>query len=83
MATDLLEAARQALIVAARDAHQHSTQIDFGDRDAAKQVAYGQALGAQTALAAFLAAIAGDDELPDPTDQARAYAEGRDPEETR
>lgn len=80
--TDLLEAAKQALIAAARDAHQHSVQIDFGDRDAAKQVAYGQALGAQAALAAFLAAIAGDDEIPDPTDQARAYAEGYELQET-
>jgi len=79
--SELLDAAKRALIAEARQARQHCVQVDFGDRDAAKQVAYGQAIGAQTALAAFLTAIAGDDEFPDPSDQARAYAEGRAPEE--
>jgi hypothetical protein len=81
---ELLEAARQALISEAREAHQHEKTLGGwpATSDASRQVAYGQAIGAQSALAAFLAVLAGDSEFPDPTDQARAYAEGRDLEET-
>lgn len=85
MSTDtteaLLESARRALIDQARATHRHATERDL--REGAKQVAYGQALGAQEALAAFLNVVLPDDEDLDPTDMARAYAEGREPERTR
>lgn len=75
----LLETAMQALITEAREAHQHAQHVCGGDRpDAVQQVAYGKALGAQLSLAAFLAAVLPDDEDQDPTDMARAYAEGRE-----
>lgn len=80
MTTELLESAKQALVDHARASYLHMQEIDKRDvREAIRGTAYGQMLGAVEALAAFLdVTLTGDDEDHDPTDMARAYAEGRD-----
>lgn len=79
-----LAAAEAALIVEAREAHQHARTLRTRQGEPAAKIAYGQALGSEAALAEFLTVVAWDDDpdYPDPLDCARAYAEGRNPWET-
>ena len=82
MTGQLLESVQQALVDQARAAHRHAQTVRGSDRpDAVQQVAYGQALGAVEALAAFLTVVLPDGEDHDPTDLARAWAEGREMED--